>query len=1478
MKNTTLNNILLCGVILLIVSGCTNPFGGSSLIEMSSVEINWSNKDFDFGDQQIGSSSVKTFIISNNGNSDATDCGNVRLSDQVNFGIVSQTCTSPVLPAGTQCEVAVESHPQTAGEKNLIIDRQCRIKSNVISLVNQVRVTAVLPTAQWTPTNHTFGSIATNQNTFTKTFILSNQGTSTIANCGLVSLSNSTDFSIINDTCGVNDLGLGTSCEITVLGRPSSAGIKRATLSRTCESSFTFSTTTDQITTEGFDSFWGLYSPTINLGDTEQGQFAAGYVYFLNESFEVPVSCTAASVVDTTNFIYSYDDCGTRGLTAWEGCTVGVQTHPSAAIGEHVSSLIKTCTFADSSVKTLTIPVRANILAPTPNLSVNSYYNYGDTYVGGTGSDSAFQFYNAGNLAVSGCGQPTLSNSADFTIVTNNCNGADIGASTYCDVTVRSTPQTTGIKTSSLSLTCSVGGTVTATVEQNAKPSAPDLAVSPANYNYGSINVGSNSDATFNFNNQGPLAGTGCSAAVLSNTTDFAIHSDACLTNDIASSGTCAIVVRVAPGSVGSKTTTLTRTCSVGGSVVSNISATGYVTAPDLAWATMANDYGDVLSGENSLPIYFYLNNNGNASATSCSAPSLTDTTNFTIIGESCGTNDLSQGNSCYVAIQANPQSLGIHTATLSRTCGAGGTISTTTNGIQVKGIPFVDWQQKYGNHSFGDVRLTSESSEHTYFFRNMNSSSLNNCTTPTLVNYTDFAITSTDCTNTMAPTAFCEVKVRARPTSLGTKASTLTRSCTESGAVNLSLNVNGINEGVSVQIATSQNYGCTLLDSGMVKCWGAAVGGGVFSDEFPFPTTVSGISDAVQLTSNQNEFCAVINDGTVKCWYTPNSVTTQAGITNVKTITLGENFKCALMQDDTVQCWGTNWLGQLGDGTYNGSSTPVMVSGIGTAKSVTSGTHHACALLSDNTVKCWGYNGAGSIGDGTTTDRTTAVAITNLGTSTVELKAGSSYTCAVLSDKTVKCWGANDDGRLGLGHTTNTPTPTLVPGLSNVDHIYLGYDWNGTGQASTCAQMSDGSVKCWGVARGNGYATNKLTPQPMPGLSNIATLSTGKFSYGCAITTTSKVQCWGYNYYGNLGYGSRHETNSRLPTAVVLPKAVRNFAVATSAGARCYVYTDDSVSCVGRNTYGHLGDGTTNDSLINHVVPTGITAAKSISSDGITFCAILTDDTVKCWGNGYYYYGLSPMTMTTSAPPIQISGGWGFYCALLNDGRVECWGKNSSGELGDGLTPTGITPVLVSGITNATHVSAGQNTGCAIVGTGAIKCWGSGYQGALGEGVSSGSILPVGVFGITNAVKMKSAQDGHSCAVLADSTVKCWGYNSRGQLGNGSYGGSSNYPVVVTGLTGVTDVSVSYEMSCALMGDTTLKCWGNNIDGTFGENNGSNLQLVPSLRMNSFNTTMFANSYGLGSLSSTSSDMQIVDSLYPNGYDVEPVFDVNGL
>ena len=204
------------------------------------------------------------------------------------------------------------------------------------------------------------------------------------------------------------------------------------------------------------------------------------------------------------------------------------------------------------------------------------------------------------------------------------------------------------------------------------------------------------------------------------------------------------------------------------------------------------------------------------------------------------------------------------------------------------------------------------------------------------------------------------------------------------------------------------------------------------------------------QVAAGIQHSCAVLSDGTVNCWGSNFSgqlgdgSTTDStspvivdGITIATQVSAGADHSCALLSGGTVKCWGNNGDGQLGDGTTTNSSSPVSVSGITNATQISAGYQHSCALLTGGTVKCWGYNGYGQLGDGTPTDSSSPVSVTGITTAT-QVSASETHTCALLSDGTVKCWGANDDGELGDGTVTSSNSPVSAGPLSADTNTWL--------------------------------------------------------------------------------------------------------------------------------------------------------------------------------------------------------------------------------------------------------------------------------------------------------------------------------------------------------------------------------------------------------------------------------------------------------
>jgi alpha-tubulin suppressor-like RCC1 family protein len=194
----------------------------------------------------------------------------------------------------------------------------------------------------------------------------------------------------------------------------------------------------------------------------------------------------------------------------------------------------------------------------------------------------------------------------------------------------------------------------------------------------------------------------------------------------------------------------------------------------------------------------------------------------------------------------------------------------------------------------------------------------------------------------------------------------------------------------------------------------------------------------------------------------------------------------------------------------------------------------------------------------------------------------------------------------------------------------------------------------------------------------------------------------------------------------------------------------------------------------------------------------------------------------------VRISAGTRHTCQVKEDGAVRCWGANDQGQLGNGSTTGGRTPVpvLVSGVVNAVAVVAGDAQTCALLAGGTVRCWGDNRFGQLGDGSTVDRLTPVAVSGVVNAVAI-AAGAFHTCALLADGTARCWGNNGSGELGDGTTTDKLT-PVPVSGLATAVAISAGFYHTCALLANGAVRCWGNNDFGELGIRSFGGKQLTP--------------------------------------------------
>lgn len=405
----------------------------------------------------------------------------------------------------------------------------------------------------------------------------------------------------------------------------------------------------------------------------------------------------------------------------------------------------------------------------------------------------------------------------------------------------------------------------------------------------------------------------------------------------------------------------------------------------------------------------------------------------------------------------------------------------------------------------------------------------------------------------------------------------------------------------------------------------------------------------------------------------------------NLKTrikIATGGGHTCATRANKTLKCWGGNVDGQLGQGDIinrgdgageMGANLPPISLGTGrTATAVAASTYHTCAVLDNGSIKCWGFIGDGRLGlvgvaetddkGDNANEMGDNLPAVDLGTgrTALDVTVGNQFSCALLDNATVKCWGRSPDGQLGQGNVNSIGDNVNEMG-DNLPAILMG-------AGRTVTQITSGSF------------------------------------HSCALLDNSTVKCWGFGGAGRLGQGSAanigsgvNQMGDNLP-AINLGAGKTVKYIAAGGLHTCAILNDDQVKCWGEGFYGtlgqgngtDLGDGATEmgDNLPFVNLGTGRTAKKIVASKDSN-CAILDNDTIKCWGRGSegrLGYGtvnnrgdgvnemgdnLPTVSLGLGFVPFSLSIGavdLAFHvCVISTINAIKCWGGNATGQLGLG-------------------------------------------------------------------------------------------------------------------------------------------------------------------------------------------------------------------
>ncbi len=407
-------------------------------------------------------------------------------------------------------------------------------------------------------------------------------------------------------------------------------------------------------------------------------------------------------------------------------------------------------------------------------------------------------------------------------------------------------------------------------------------------------------------------------------------------------------------------------------------------------------------------------------------------------------------------------------------------------------------------------------------------------------------------------------------------------------------------------------------------------------------------------------------------------------------------------------------------------------------------------------------------------------------------------------------------------------------------------------------------------VTIGSVPATAEQASQPSAAIAGW--LDSGRY-HSCAIVPTAQLRCWGYGGDGALGYGNRltigdDETPAAAgPVDVGLGRTVQ--AVSAGTVHTCAVLDAGAVRCWGFGGNGRMGYGNV-DNIGDNETPGSVgpvdlgvgRSAKAISAGRAHTCAVLDNDALRCWGfnfDGRLGLGstasigddetpgsVDPVVLGAGRTAKAVSSGDSHTCVLLDDGNVRCFGYGANGQLGyasvgnvgDDETPDLIGPVDLGSGRTAVAIAAGDFHNCAVLDNGSVRCWGYGGNGRLGyvatnsvgDNETPGSVDPVALGGGRTA-KAITAGDNHSCALLDNGSVRCWGYGQFGQLGYGSTAsiGDDESPASVgpvdlgPGRTAVA-LAAGGEHTCARLDDDSVRCWGRGVYAELGGCSTSNI------------------------------------------------------
>lgn len=632
-------------------------------------------------------------------------------------------------------------------------------------------------------------------------------------------------------------------------------------------------------------------------------------------------------------------------------------------------------------------------------------------------------------------------------------------------------------------------------------------------------------------------------------------------------------------------------------------------------------------------------------------------------------------------------------------------------------------------------------------------------------------------------------------------------------------------------ELSVGYDHSCAVASDSSLWCWGhndlGEVGDNTQRDRSQ-PTRIGGTAQWSKVSAGDFHTCAIQTDGQLYCWGydyygelgggTPAARITPAQIIDHATwreVSAGSRVTCGIKTDDTLWCWGDNEYGELGNGFTSPSATPIQVEPGTTWVHVDAGGQFACGIKTGNTLWCWGdntYDELGYTGTGSPTP-------VQLGGDTdwTEI-AVSTITGCGLRGTTAECWGYNAAGQCGIGNTDYTCAPSLVTGpVSAWRSIEVGF-------RHSCGVADDGGLWCWGREyRGSfGDEPDAFTVQPTPVQVPMAPRTYARVSLGdsmsCALGDDGAIDCTGTNNYGQLGDGTGGARFA--PTQVVGLQG----ATAILTGGVEYGYADFSCAALPGALWCWGSDYSA------QLAHDGLDARQPLLRDTIDFAELAGGaghacgqergtGELQCWGDNSFGQ-IGDGSTNPASTPFSHGTGWKKFaasyhsCAISETAELWCWGRGGNYQLGTGLAQDEHNPIPITSMVSPTQITAGARHTCSIDSDKLLWCWGYNADGELGLGDTDDRAGPTQLGG--SMWDELDAGDYHTCAT-AGGVLYCWGYNAYGQLGIGTGGGFQRSPAMVSAALPWKQVAAGGYHTCAIADDETLWCWGDNTVGQVG-------------------------------------------------------------